>query len=258
MVLRLIPNPNIFGSSSIFKVSPEDNQGLLFQGGRHIPGSVTGPAGDDGDDGTGFDFIEYDVFDALAYTNAWSSSASAGGSYSVGSGIISMNSGSDSGDYAALLGDTAVGLETAGYQVIEFSGRFNVTDTGDDAYIVIGIANANGNLPSDFIGLHMNDYTSGNQEIAVSLVTRKDSTSTVSSTTSLLTAVSGSGTNPFYTHRIEMSVDEVRWYVNGVLKATNTANIPDDINMKPLFRVESGGATEHLYLRNFSWWRERN
>jgi len=171
---------------------------------------------------------------------------------------MTLTPGDDAGEYAGIIGDSGYSLADYGYLVLDFTGRF-YKQSADTEYFS-GVGNTAAMLPTDYIGIWSDEAENGGFNYTnFYLVVSKDSTETKSAAVTLYNQ-DGLGRSSYYTHRIEISAEAVRWYVDGVLKATITTNIPNDVSLKPLMRIDNVGGTgddDRAYYRHFKMWNTR-
>jgi len=119
----------LFGESNLFKISPEDSQVLVFQGGGQIPETPASPEEDYfRDDFTG---------NSLDETNRWVKVCGGTGTVTVSGGICTLETGTTINSSARI--KMKIGKSLADYHKVRGVIRAKVTQTGGGGAIYFGI-----------------------------------------------------------------------------------------------------------------------
>jgi len=227
---------------------------MAAQGSDGATGS-DGAAGTDGADGQGYEFLINDTFDNIISAAVWDNGYGGGGSaISSGSGVLGCAAENTDGGYAYIISVSSWTMTSYPYLVIEFDSLFehDYTNTANEFIGLMTASDEVGDI-ADCVGVYHD--SSGYQ---AQLVTKKDGTDTKSAY-----YATGIYSDNYCHHRLEISKEAVKWFVNGVLAATNTTNIPDDATLKLLVRAdcvgEAGtGDDNRVRVRNITLWNDRN
>jgi len=229
-----IPQLKIMGS--IFRGSSfGDDQTGIFRGRRRPddPGDVTGVTWDIDED-----FISDTLNPAL-----WESGTTGTGVVSVSEGLVKLFTPAD-GDYAQIYGLQNWNLNNVNQ--IEFQTRVKPTLHADaDNQLAIGVTGDISDWARDdcfFVSL-----ASTSDVNDINCQTEKDNVKT--NTDSALT------NGVWSTIKIIIKGTSVKYYVNNVLQATHTTNIPDDIGLFPFIRMFNSDATPEDYQVEIDWIR---
>lgn len=230
MVLKF--ETNLFNNTDIFKISPEDGQALLFYGSRRLPSDTTQT----------FDLSD-DFNSEITDPNKWGESASGTSTITSTNSIIKLYCPNNN-DIAYIYGLTSWSL--ASISKIELTARVKQTlHANADNQIMIGFTGATANPTIDramFMSL-----TTTSDEDDMDYVTTKDSTTTTTD---------GELTNgDWHTVKIVVTSSDVKFYVDGILQATHTTNIPDDIGLFPYFRLLNSDAANEDYQLEIDYCR---
>jgi len=130
---------DLFDKHNLFKISPEDGQGLIFSGNRQIPEEIPGIANTNSDN----------FNDASLDTSKWTSTLTGSGAVSLASGIATLTTGATNGSSAQIVSKFSIPNASSDEITVNMKFRFNksiasggvfkigVQTAGDTNHIII-------------------------------------------------------------------------------------------------------------------------